>query len=91
MPNHAAFERAKRKFDVMGELGTDLMLICSNTCRQSLLAALIVPRRIFVSWGELAAKRSVQVRYERLLGGATSMITVMHVGDRAKADHPVSV
>jgi len=24
------FERAKRKFDVMGELGTDLMLICSN-------------------------------------------------------------
>ena len=25
-----AFERAERKFDIMGELGTDLMLICSN-------------------------------------------------------------
>ena len=25
-----AFDRAERKFDLMGELGTDLMLVCSN-------------------------------------------------------------
>jgi 3-dehydroshikimate dehydratase len=25
-----AFQRAERKFDLMGELGTDLMLVCSN-------------------------------------------------------------
>ena len=26
-----AFDRAKRKFDIMGELETELILICSNT------------------------------------------------------------
>src|SRR6185503_10771722 len=31
-----AFDRAERKFDVMQELGTDLMLICSNVSPVSL-------------------------------------------------------
>lgn len=30
------FDRAERKFDLMCELGTDLMLVCSNTSRVSL-------------------------------------------------------
>ena len=31
-----AFDRAERKFDLMGELGTDLILVCSNTSAVSL-------------------------------------------------------
>ena len=31
-----AFDRAERKFDLMGELGADLILVCSNTSAVSL-------------------------------------------------------
>ncbi len=63
-----AFDRAERKFDIMQELGTDLLLVCSNVSPLSLggidrLAA------DFHELGERAAKRGLKVGYEALAWG----------------------
>ena len=60
-----AFERIERKFDVMQELGTDLILLCSNC---SPLAVGDRPRLIddLAALGERAAKRGMRVGYEAL-------------------------
>lgn len=62
------FDRAERKFDVMQELGTDLMLICSNV---SPLALGGIDRAAddFRELGERAAKRGLRVGYEALAWG----------------------
>jgi 4-hydroxyphenylpyruvate dioxygenase len=60
-----AFERAERKFDLMGELGTDLMLICSNVSPAA-LGGIDRAAEDFHSLGELAAKRGLRVGYEAL-------------------------
>lgn len=62
------FERMQRKFDVMEELGTDLLLVCSNVSPQSL------PERgrivdDFRELGDLAAARGLRVGYEALAWG----------------------
>ena len=62
------FDRAERKFDVMQELGTDLVLICSNVSPASL------PDRgriidDFRELGERAATRSLRVGFEALAWG----------------------
>ena len=82
-----AFERAKRKFDVMGELGTDLMLICSNVSPIS-LGGIDRAAKDFRQLGELAAEHGVRVGYEALAWGR-------HVNDHRdaweivrRADHP---
>lgn len=64
----ACFERAERKFDLMGELGTDLLLICSNV---SPLALGGIDRAAddFRELGERAAKRGLRVGYEALAWG----------------------
>jgi 4-hydroxyphenylpyruvate dioxygenase len=63
-----AFERMERKFDVMAELGTDLILLCSNC---SPLAVADRPRLIddLSALGERAAKRGMRVGYEALAWG----------------------
>jgi 4-hydroxyphenylpyruvate dioxygenase len=63
-----AFDRAERKFDLMGELGTGLMLICSNV---SPLALGGIDRAAddFRELGERAAKRGLRVGYEALAWG----------------------
>jgi 4-hydroxyphenylpyruvate dioxygenase len=81
------FERMERKFDVMQELGTDLLLVCSNVSP----AALADRSRIvadFRELGERAAKRGLRVGYEALAWGR-------HVSDHRDAwsivldvDHP---
>jgi 4-hydroxyphenylpyruvate dioxygenase len=81
------FERIERKFDVMQELGTDLLLVCSNVSP----AALADRSRIvadFRELGERAAKRGLRVGYEALAWGR-------HVSDHREAwsivlevDHP---
>jgi len=81
------FERMERKFDVMQELGTDLLLVCSNVSP----AALADRSRIvddFRELGERAAKRGLRVGYEALAWGR-------HVWDHREAwsivrevDHP---
>ncbi len=72
-----AFERAERKFDLMGELGADLVLVCSNV---SPLALGGIDRAAddFRSLGERAAKRGIRVGYEALAWGR-------HVSDHRDA------
>ncbi len=63
-----AFDRAERKFDVMQELGTDLMLVCSNVSPQS-LGGIDRAAADFHELGERAAKRGLRVGYEALAWG----------------------
>ncbi|HEY6868712.1 MAG TPA: TIM barrel protein, partial [Novosphingobium sp.] len=82
-----AFDRLERKFDTMGELGTDLLLVCSSCSPQAegdrgrILADL-------AEAGERAAARGLRIGYEALAWGR-------HVNDHREAwalvrdvDHP---
>lgn len=82
-----AFDRLERKFDVMAELGTNLLLVCSSCSpaadgdRQRLIADLHEA-------GERAARRGLRIGYEALAWGR-------HVNDHREAwglvrdaDHP---
>jgi 4-hydroxyphenylpyruvate dioxygenase len=82
-----ALDRAERKFDVMQELGTDLMLICSNVSPLS-LGGIDRAAADFHELGERAAKRGLRVGYEALAWGK-------HINDHRdaweivrRADHP---
>lgn len=81
------FDRAERKFDLMQELGTDLMLICSNVSPLS-LGGIDRAAADFHELGERAAKRGLRVGYEALAWGR-------HIHDHRdaweivrRADHP---
>ncbi|MCM2293119.1 sugar phosphate isomerase/epimerase and 4-hydroxyphenylpyruvate domain-containing protein [Allorhizobium sp. BGMRC 0089] len=63
-----AFDRAERKFDLMGEMGTDLMLICSNVSPIS-LGGIDRAAADFHALGERAQKRGLRVGYEALAWG----------------------
>jgi 4-hydroxyphenylpyruvate dioxygenase len=88
-PEHRtrAFDRMERKFDVMAELGTDLILLCSNCSplavddRSQMIADLH-------ELGERAARRGMRIGYEALAWGR-------HIHDHRDAwalvrdvDHP---
>jgi 4-hydroxyphenylpyruvate dioxygenase len=82
-----AFARAERKFDLMQELGTDLMLICSNVSPKS-LGGIDRAADDFRELGERAAKRGLRVGFEALAWGR-------HINDHRdawevvrRADHP---
>jgi 3-dehydroshikimate dehydratase len=81
------FARADRKFDLMQELGTDLLLICSNVSPAS-LGGIDRAADDFSELGDRAAKRGLRVGYEALAWGR-------HVSDYRdaweivrRADHP---
>lgn len=63
-----AFERAERKFDLMEELGTDLLMICSNVSPQS-LGGLDRAAADLAELGERAAKRGLRIAFEALSWG----------------------
>jgi len=88
-PTHRSrtFDRAERKFDVMQELGTDLVLVCSNVSPVS-LGGIDRAAHDFHELGERAAKRGLRVGYEALAWGR-------HINDHRdawevvrRADHP---
>ena len=62
------FARAERKFDLMQELRTDLLLICSNVSPTA-LGGIDRAADDFRALGELAAKRSLRVGFEALAWG----------------------
>jgi 4-hydroxyphenylpyruvate dioxygenase len=62
------FDRAERKFDLMQQLGTDLMLICSNVSPAA-LGGIDRAAADFRELGERAAKRGIKVGYEALAWG----------------------
>jgi 3-dehydroshikimate dehydratase len=82
-----AFDRAERKFDLMQELGTDLMLVCSNVSAHS-LGGVDRLAEDFRELGERAGRRGLRVGYEALAWG-------VHISDHRdawevvrRADHP---
>jgi 4-hydroxyphenylpyruvate dioxygenase len=81
------FARAERKFDLMGELGCDLMMICSNVAPDS-LGGIDRAAADFHELGERARKRGMRVGFEALAWGR-------HISDYRdawevvrRADHP---
>ena len=62
------FDRAERKFDIMQELGTDMVLVCSNVS-QAALGGVDRAAADFHELGERAAKRGLKVGYEALAWG----------------------
>ena len=72
-----AFDRAERKFDLMQELGTDLVLVCSS-CHPEALGGIDRAATDFHELGERAAKRGLRVGYEALAWGR-------HVNDHRDA------
>ena len=71
------FARAERKFDLMQELQTDLLLICSSVSPVS-LGGIDRAAADFRELGELAARRGLRVGYEALAWGR-------HVSDHRDA------
>jgi 4-hydroxyphenylpyruvate dioxygenase len=81
------FDRAERKFDLMQELGTTLMLVCSNVSPLA-LGGIDRAAADFRELGERAGKRGLSVGYEALAWGR-------HINDHRdaweivrRADHP---
>lgn len=82
-----AFDRAERKFDVMQELGAELMLVCSSVSAVS-LGGIDRAAADFHELGERAKRRGLRVGYEALAWGR-------HVNDHRdaweivrRANHP---
>ena len=63
-----AMERAERKFDVMQELGTDLLMICSNVSPDS-LGGIERAAADLRELGERAARRGMRIAFEALAWG----------------------
>ncbi|NTJ61894.1 sugar phosphate isomerase/epimerase and 4-hydroxyphenylpyruvate domain-containing protein [Agrobacterium rhizogenes] len=81
------FDRAERKFDLMQEMGTDLVLVCSNVSSVA-LGGIDRAAADFFELGERAARRGLRVGYEALAWGR-------HIHDHRdaweivrRADHP---
>jgi 4-hydroxyphenylpyruvate dioxygenase len=81
------FSRAERKFDLMAQLGCDLLMVCSNVSPDSLGG---IDRAVadFHELGDRAAKRGFRVAFEALAWGR-------HINDYRdswevvrRADHP---
>ena len=82
-----AFARAERKFDVMQELGCDLLMICSNVSADS-LGGIDRAAADLRELAERAAKRGLRIAFEALAWGR-------HINDYRdaweavrRADHP---
>ncbi len=82
-----AYDRAERHFDVMQELGAEVMLVCSSVSPIA-LAGIDRAAADFRELGDRAAKRGLRVGYEALAWGR-------HVNDHRvgweivqRADHP---
>lgn len=81
------FDRAERKFDLMQDMGTDLVLVCSNVSSAA-LGGLDRAAADFHELGVRAEKRGLKVGYEALAWGR-------HINDHRdaweivrRADHP---
>ena len=72
-----AFDRAERKFDLMQELGTDLVLICSS-CHPRALGGIDRAADDLRELGDRAAARGLRIGYEALAWGR-------HVNDHRDA------
>ncbi|MEZ5479138.1 MAG: TIM barrel protein [Thiolinea sp.] len=60
-----AFDRAERKFDLMEQLGTDLLMVCSS-CHPQALGGIQRAADDFHELGERAAARDMRIAFEAL-------------------------
>lgn len=81
------FDRAERKFDLLQELGTDLLFVCSSVSPEA-MGGIDRIAADFRELGERAARRGLRVGYEALAWGR-------HINDYRdawevvrRADHP---
>jgi 4-hydroxyphenylpyruvate dioxygenase len=74
------FARAERKFDVMQELGCDLLMICSNVSPDSVGGIERIAADLH-ELGDRAAKRGLRVAFEALAWGK-------HINDYREALEP---
>jgi 4-hydroxyphenylpyruvate dioxygenase len=80
-------DRAERKFDLMGELGTDLMLVCSSVAADAIDDDALAAADLY-SLGERAARRGLRIGYEAL-GWGRHVSTYGHaLRIVEQADHP---
>ena len=86
-PRARVFARAERKFDVMEELGCDLLMICSNVSPDA-LGGIDRAAADLRELGERAARRGLRIAFEALAWGR-------HINDYRdswetvrRADHP---
>jgi 4-hydroxyphenylpyruvate dioxygenase len=86
-PRQRAFDRAERKLDLMGELGTPLLLVCSNVSPEALDDGARAADDL-AELAERAAHRDIRIGYEALAWGRH----VRDYGDAwaivQRADHP---
>ncbi|MCS5601032.1 MAG: sugar phosphate isomerase/epimerase, partial [Paracoccus sp.] len=82
-----AFDRARHKFDLMAELGAELMLICSSVHPQA-MGGIDRAADDLAELAEIATRRGLRIGYEALAWGR-------HVNDHRdaweivrRADHP---
>src|SRR5947207_11053967 len=69
------FERLERKLQLMKELGTDLLLLCSNIGDCSGDVEIIV--RDLTEAAELAAKYKMRIAYEALSWGNVGLVSLL--------------
>ncbi|MFJ5367861.1 bifunctional sugar phosphate isomerase/epimerase/4-hydroxyphenylpyruvate dioxygenase family protein [Bosea sp. CER48] len=62
------FDRAERKFDLLQELGTDLLFVCSSVSPEA-LSGIDRLAADFIELGERAGRRGMRVGYEALAWG----------------------
>ena len=82
-----AFARAERKFDVMQELGCDLLMICSNVSPDA-WAASTAPPPTCASWASAPPSAACGSPSRRWPGAATSTTTATAWEAVRRADHP---
>jgi 4-hydroxyphenylpyruvate dioxygenase len=81
------FDRAEAKFDIMEQLGCDLMLVCSNTAPDAIDDDAVAAEDLR-GLGARAAQRGLRIGYEALAWGR-NVKTYRHVWKIVqKADHP---
>jgi 4-hydroxyphenylpyruvate dioxygenase len=80
-------ERAERKFDVMQELGTDLMLVCSNV-QPDALGDVDQLAEQFGQLAEHAGRRGMRIAYEALAWGSKVSLWSQAWAVVRKVNHP---
>jgi 4-hydroxyphenylpyruvate dioxygenase len=79
--------RLDRKFEVMAELGVDLILVCSNASDDAVGDLDELARQLRVA-GEHAERRGMRIAYEALAWGTTVDLWQLSWEAVRRADHP---
>ena len=79
--------RLDRKFDVMEQLGVDLILVCSNASSDAVADMDELARQLRTA-GELAQRRGMRIAYEALAWGTAVDLWQLSWDAVRRADHP---